>query len=58
MFFYTAACDIPAVQAGLIFTVARLIDAVGNPVMGFISDNFGRNAIGRRFGRRRFFILM
>ena len=58
MFFYTAACNIPAVQAGLIFTIARLIDAVGNPVMGFISDNFGRTAIGKRFGRRRFFILM
>ena len=58
MLFYTSVCNIAAVQAGLIFTIARLIDAVGNPVMGYISDNFGRTAIGRRFGRRKFFILM
>ena len=58
MLFYTSACDIPPVQAGLIFTIARLVDAVGNPVMGFISDNFGRTAIGKKFGRRHFFILM
>lgn len=57
MLFYTSACEIPAVQAGLIFTIARLIDAVGNPVMGFISDNMGRTRIGRKFGRRRLFIL-
>ena len=58
MFFYTSACDIPAVQAGLIFTIARLIDAVANPVWGFISDNFGRTKLGKRFGRRHFFILL
>ncbi|MBR6266970.1 MAG: MFS transporter, partial [Selenomonadaceae bacterium] len=58
MLFYTMYCDIPAVQAGLIFTIARCIDAVGNPVMGYISDNFGRTRLGKRFGRRKFFILM
>ena len=58
MLFYTMYCDIPAVQAGLIFTIARVIDAIGNPIMGYISDNFGRTALGKRFGRRRFFILM
>jgi len=57
MLFYTMYCDIPAVQAGLIFTIARCIDAVGNPVMGYISDNFGRTSLGKRFGRRKFFIL-
>ncbi len=57
MLFYTMYCDIPAVQAGLIFTIARCIDAVGNPVMGYISDNFGRTRLGKRFGRRKFFIL-
>lgn len=58
MLFYTMYCDIPAVQAGLIFTIARCIDAVGNPVMGYISDNFGRTRLGRKFGRRKFFILL
>lgn len=58
MIFYTSMCGIEAVQAGLIFTIARLIDAVGNPVMGYISDNFGRTKLGKKFGRRKFFIFL
>ncbi|MCC5466333.1 MFS transporter [Pelosinus baikalensis] len=58
MYFYTTMCNMSAVQAGLIFTVARLLDAVGNPIMGFITDNFRNTRLGRKFGRRRFFILM
>lgn len=57
MLFYTMYCDISPVKAGLIFTIARLVDALGNPIMGYISDNFGRTKIGKKFGRRRFFIL-
>ena len=52
MVFYTSMCGMEAVQAGLIFTVARLIDAVGNPIMGYISDQFGRTKLCKRFGRR------
>jgi len=52
MYFYTTVCSIEAVQAGLIFTVERLIDAVGNPIMGYISDQFGRTKLCKRFGRR------
>lgn len=33
----------------LIFTLARIVDAVANPIVGFISDNFGRT---------KFFILI
>jgi len=58
MLFYTAACGISPIQAGLIFTIARLLDAVGNPVMGYISDNFGRTRLGKKFGRRHFFIML
>lgn len=57
MVFYTTYCNMSAAAAGSIFAIARLIDAVGNPVMGYISDNFGKTGIGRKFGRRRFFIL-
>lgn len=57
MYFYTTVCNISAVQAGLIFTVARLLDAIANPIMGFISDNFGKTRLGKKFGRRKFFIL-
>lgn len=58
MYFYTTVCNIGAMQAGLIFTVARLLDAVGNPIMGFVTDNFIKTRIGRKFGRRKFFILL
>jgi oligogalacturonide transporter len=56
--FYTQLCDLSIVQAGLIFTVTRFLDAILNPIMGFVSDNFGRNALGKRFGRRKFFVLI
>lgn len=58
MFFYTSCCGISAAQAGLIFTAARLIDAIGNPIVGSISDNFGNTKLGKKFGRRRFFTLL
>ncbi|MCH8686175.1 MFS transporter [Pedomonas mirosovicensis] len=57
LFFYTTFCGLEAWQAGLIFTVARVLDAIASPVIGHISDNMGQTALGRRFGRRRFFIL-
>ncbi len=57
LFFYTTFCGLSAAQATLIFGVARVLDAVTSPTIGYISDNFGRTALGRRFGRRRFFIL-
>jgi Na+/melibiose symporter and related transporters len=58
MYFYTTSCNISAVQAGVIFSVTRLIDAVGNPIVGSISDNFGKTALGKRFGRRKSFTLI
>lgn len=58
MFFYTTMCGLSAISASVIFTVARIADALLNPIMGFITDNFYKTALGRRFGRRRFFILL
>ena len=58
MFFYTSFCDLNAAQVGVIFSVTRLLDAVMNPIVGFISDNFGNTKLGRKFGRRRSFTLL
>ncbi|MEC0181196.1 MFS transporter [Paenibacillus peoriae] len=58
MYFYTTFCGLSPVQAAAIFSVASIIDAVSNPIMGFISDNFHRTRLGRKFGRRRFFIML
>ncbi|MFZ3483600.1 MFS transporter [Sphingomonas sp. 3-13AW] len=57
LFFYTTFCGLEAWQAGLIFTIARVLDAIASPILGHISDNMGDTPLGRRFGRRRFFIL-
>lgn len=57
LFFYTTFCGLDAWQAGLIFLVARVLDAIASPIIGHISDNMGDTPLGRRFGRRRFFIL-
>lgn len=58
MVFYTSICGISAAKAGLIFGAVRLIDAVGNPVLGFISDAVGQTKFGRKFGRRKPFIAV
>lgn len=55
--FYTQFCGLSAAQAALIFATARILDAFASPMIGHLSDGFGATALGRRFGRRRFFIL-
>lgn len=58
LFFYTTFCGLSATQATLIFSIATYLDVILNPLMGFITDNFYKTKIGRKFGRRRFFILL
>jgi oligogalacturonide transporter len=58
LYFYTTFCGLSAVQATSIFAVARVIDAVASPTIGYLSDNFSATRLGRRFGRRRFFLLL
>ncbi|MET0309375.1 MAG: MFS transporter [Sphingomonas sp.] len=57
LMFYTQFCGLTAGEAGLIFAVARILDAIASPLIGYTSDNFGHTWLGKRFGRRRFFIL-
>lgn len=57
IFFYTTFCGLSAVEAASIFAIARILDAVASPLIGHISDNLSKTRIGRRFGRRRFFLL-
>lgn len=58
IYFYTTFCKLSVVEAAAIFSVASVLDAISNPVMGYISDNFYNTRIGQKYGRRRFFILM
>lgn len=58
LFFYTTFCGLTATQGALIFACARFVDAIASPLMGIITDNFHKTKLGRRFGRRKFFILL
>lgn len=58
LYFYTTFCGLTLLQASAIFSIASVVDAISNPLMGYISDNFGKTRLGKRFGRRRFFILL
>lgn len=51
-------CGLTPVEATFIFAMARVLDAVVSPLMGFLTDNFGSTWLGKRFGRRKFFILL
>jgi oligogalacturonide transporter len=58
IFFYTTFCGLSAVEAASIFAIARILDAVASPLIGHISDNLNKTKLGRRFGRRRIFLLI
>jgi len=58
LFFYTTYCGLGALQAGIIFATARIIDAVASPLIGYMSDNADSSRLGRRFGRRHLFLLL
>lgn len=57
IFFYTTFCGLSAVEAASIFAIARILDSIASPLIGHISDNLNKTRLGRRFGRRRIFLL-
>jgi oligogalacturonide transporter len=57
LFFYTTFCGLTALEAASIFGIARILDAVSGTVIGHYSDIIGNTWVGRRFGRRRGFLL-
>ncbi|MEW9677427.1 MFS transporter [Lentibacillus sp. L22] len=58
LFFWTTYAGLTAVEAASILGIARVVDAFISLFMGSISDNFYRTAIGKKFGRRHFFLLI
>lgn len=58
LYFYTTFCGLSPVEATSIFAIARVVDAIASPLMGYLTDNFHRTRLGRRFGRRKFFIMI
>ncbi|VTN10011.1 melibiose:sodium symporter [Raoultella terrigena] len=41
LYFYTTFCGLTLIEASLIFSIASIIDAISNPLMGYLTDNFG-----------------
>lgn len=58
IYFYTTFCGLGAADAGLLFAISRFFDAFTCPLIGYISDNLRNTWIGRRFGRRKIFLLI
>ncbi len=58
LFFYTTYAGLTLVEAVSIVAIARIVDAIVSLSIGSITDNFFKNSLGKRFGRRRFFLLV
>ncbi|WP_380182327.1 MFS transporter [Kalamiella sp. sgz302252] len=58
LYFYTTFCGLTPIEATSIFAMARIVDGVVSPLMGYLTDHFGSTRLGKRFGRRKFFILL
>lgn len=58
MFFYTTYAGLTAIEAASIFAASKLFDSVAVICMGNITDYFYRTKLGKKFGRRRFFLLV
>ncbi|HWJ79708.1 MAG TPA: MFS transporter [Niallia sp.] len=58
LFFYTKFAGLTPVEAASIIAIARIVDAVISLFMGSFSDNFFKFKLGRKYGRRRFFLLL
>lgn len=58
IFVFLMTQGINPAKAGFITGIGRLADAIFSLFFGTITDEFYRTKLGRRFGRRHFFILL
>ncbi|WP_312199441.1 MFS transporter [Kosakonia cowanii] len=58
LFYYTTFVGLSPLQAASIVAIARIVDAIVSLFMGSFTDHFYKNALGKKFGRRRFFLLI
>lgn len=58
LFYWTTFAGLTALEAASILAIARIFDAVSSLFMGAITDNFYKTKLGKRFGRRHFFLLL
>lgn len=58
LYFFTTYGNVTALEAGSILFIARIVDAVVSLLIGPITDNFYRFRLGKKYGRRHFFLLV
>lgn len=58
LYFYTTFVGLSPVEAASIVAIARIVDAIVSLFMGSFTDHFYKNYLGKKFGRRRFFLLI
>ncbi|HEY3985652.1 MFS transporter [Cedecea sp.] len=58
LFFYTTFVGLSPVEAASIVAIARIVDAIVSLFMGSFTDHFYKHYLGKKFGRRRFFLLI
>ncbi|EOF9308488.1 TPA: MFS transporter [Enterobacter cloacae] len=57
MYFFTNFAGLTPIEGGSILFIAKIIDTFISPCVGYITDNIGNTRLGKRFGRRRLFLL-
>ena len=58
LYFFTTYGNVSPVQAGTILFIARIVDAVVSLVIGPLTDNLYKTRLGKKYGRRHFFLLI
>ncbi|SQB25690.1 major Facilitator Superfamily transporter [Citrobacter koseri] len=58
LFFYTTFVGLSPIEAASIVAIARIVDAIVSLFMGSFTDHFYKHYLGKKFGRRRFFLLI
>lgn len=58
MYYYTTFVGLTPVEGASIIAIARFVDAIVSLSIGSLTDNFHKFKLGRKFGRRRFFLLI
>lgn len=58
MYYYTTYAGLSIMAVGTLFAVSKLAGAFFSLFFGEFSDKFGQTRLGKKFGRRRFWLLV
>ncbi|MFT8393831.1 MAG: MFS transporter [Liquorilactobacillus ghanensis] len=58
LFFYTSYCNLTATDGAIIVGVGKFVTAIVGLLMGGFTDNFYKTRLGKKYGRRHFFLFI